>query len=103
MDVTTLDEIISRYDAPSGRLLVILGEIQNQEGYIPRESLEMLSEKLDVRLSQLYSLTTFYSFFSLTPVGDHVITVCMGTACHVKGAVKILEALEGMLRIKSDT
>jgi NADH-quinone oxidoreductase subunit E len=103
MDVTTLDEIISRYDAPSGRLLGILGEIQNQEGYIPRESLEMLSEKLDVRLSQLYSLTTFYSFFSLTPVGDHVITVCMGTACHVKGAVKILEALEGMLRIKSDT
>ena len=102
MDETTLDEIISRYDAPSGRLLGILGEIQNQEGYIPRESLEMLAEKLDVRRSQLYSLTTFYSFFSLTPVGDHVITVCMGTACHVKGAVKILETLEGMLGIKSD-
>jgi NADH-quinone oxidoreductase subunit E len=102
MDETTLDEIISRYDAPSGRLLGILGEIQDQEGYIPRESLEMLAEKLDVRRSQLYSLTTFYSFFSLTPVGDHVITVCMGTACHVKGAVKILETLEGMLGIKSD-
>jgi NADH-quinone oxidoreductase subunit E len=102
MDETTLDEIISRYEAPSGRLLGILGEIQDQEGYIPRESLEMLAEKLDVRRSQLYSLTTFYSFFSLTPVGDHVITVCMGTACHVKGAVKILETLEGMLGIKSD-
>ena len=102
MDETTLDEIISRYDAPSGRLLGILGEIQDQEGYIPRESLEMLAEKLDVRRSQLYSLTTFYSYFSLTPVGDHVITVCMGTACHVKGAVKILETLEGMLGIKSD-
>ena len=102
MDETTLDEIISRYEAPSGRLLGILGEIQDQEGYIPRESLEMLAEKLDVRRSQLYSLTTFYSFYSLTPVGDHVITVCMGTACHVKGAVKILETLEGMLGIKSD-
>ena len=103
MDETTLDEIIARYEAPSGRLLGILGEIQNQEGYISRESLEMLSEKLDVCLSQLYSLTTFYSFFSLTPVGDHVITVCMGTACHVKGAMKILETLEVMLRIRSGT
>ncbi len=103
MDETTLDEIISRYNAPSGRLLGILREIQDKEGYIPRESLEMLSEKLDVRRSQLYSLTTFYSYFSLTPVGDHVITVCMGTACHVKGAVEILLALEWMLGIKSDT
>ena len=103
MDETTLDEIISRYDTPSGRLLGILGEIQDQEGYIPRETLEMLSGKLDVRLSQLYSLTTFYSFFNLTPVGDHVITICMGTACHVKGAVEILQALEEMLGIKNDT
>ena len=68
MDEQTLDTIIARYEAPSGRLLGILGEIQDQEGYIPRESLAMLSEKLDVRLSQLYSLTTFYSYFSLTPV-----------------------------------
>lgn len=103
MDETTLDEIISRYNAPSGRLLGILREIQDKEGYIPRESLELLSEKLDVRRSQLYSLTTFYSYFSLTPVGDHVITVCMGTACHVKGAVEILQSLEWMLGIKSDT
>jgi NADH-quinone oxidoreductase subunit E len=102
MDETTLDEIISRYDSPSGRLLGILGEIQNQEGYIPRETLEVLSEKMEVHLSQLYSLTTFYSFFSLTPVGDHVITMCMGTACHVKGAVKILETLQEMLGIECD-
>lgn len=102
MDETTLDAIIARYDALPGRLLGILGEIQDQEGYIPRESLEMVSGKLDVRLSQLYSLVTFYSYFSLKPVGDHVITVCMGTACHVKGAGEILQALEGMLGIKSD-
>ncbi|MDD1693807.1 MAG: NAD(P)H-dependent oxidoreductase subunit E [Methanoregula sp.] len=102
MDETILDAIIARYEAPSGRLLGILGEIQDTEGYIPRESLEMLAEKLDMRLSQLYSLTTFYSYFSLTPVGDHVITVCMGTACHVRGAPEILQALERMLGIKSD-
>ena len=103
MDETMLDTIISRYEDPSGRLLGILGEIQDQEGYIPRESLVMLAEKLDVRLSQLYSLATFYTYFSLTPVGEHVITVCMGTACHVKGASEILQALEEMLGIKSNT
>jgi len=90
MDERTLDAIIARHDAPAGKLLGILGDIQNQEGYIPREALEMLSDKLGVRLSHLYSLATFYSYFSLKPVGDHVITVCMGTACHVKGAPRIL-------------
>jgi NADH-quinone oxidoreductase subunit E len=103
MDEPMLDAIIARYDAPAGRLLGILGEIQDEEGYIPRETLVLLAEKLDVRLSQLYSLATFYSYFSLKPVGDHVITVCMGTACHVKGTVEILHALEAMLGITSDT
>jgi NADH-quinone oxidoreductase subunit E len=103
MDEPTLDAIIARYDDPAGRLLGILGEIQDADGYIPKEALVMLAEKLDVRLSQLYSLATFYSYFSLTPVGEHVITVCMGTACHVKGAPEILQALEGMLGIRSDT
>jgi len=97
MDEKTLEEIIARYDSPSGKVLGILGDIQRNEGYIPRETLEMLSVKIDVRISQLYSIVTFYSFFSLKPVGEHVITVCMGTACHVKGAVGILETLEKML------
>ncbi len=103
MDERTLDAIIAQHDAPAGKLLGILGDIQNQEGYIPREALEMLSDKLGVRLSHLYSLATFYSYFSLKPVGDHVITVCMGTACHVKGAPRILEALEGMLGVECET
>ncbi|MDK2973888.1 MAG: NADH-quinone oxidoreductase subunit [Methanofollis sp.] len=102
MDEKTLDDVISRYDSPSGRLLGILGEIQNREGYVPRDALEMLSAKLDVRLSQLYGLVTFYSFFSLKPVGDHVITVCMGTACHVRGAVEVLAALEQLLGIEDE-
>jgi len=97
MDEKTLDAIIARYDSPSGKVLGILGDIQRSEGYIPRDALELLSAKLDIRLSQLYSIVTFYSFFSTRPVGEHVITVCMGTACHVKGAVGILDALETML------
>jgi len=103
MDEKTIDEIIFRHTYPSGRLLGILGDIQNQEGYIPRDVLELLSIKLNVHLSQLYSLVTFYSFFKLTPVGEHVITVCMGTACHVKGTVDILETLKELLHIESET
>ncbi len=103
MDEKTLDEIIFRHTYPSGRLLGILGDIQNQEGYIPGDVLELLSVKLNVHLSQLYSLVTFYSFFKLTPVGEHVITVCMGTACHVKGGVDILKTLKELLDIENET
>ena len=97
MDEQALDAIISAYDSPSGRLLGILGDIQNTHRYIPRDSLEMLSWKLDIPLSQLYSVVTFYSFFTLIPIGEHRITVCMGTACHVKGAGEILKNLEKLL------
>jgi NADH:ubiquinone oxidoreductase subunit E len=102
MEEKTLEEIIARYDSPSGKVLGILGDIQRSEGYIPREALEMLSVKIDVHIAQLYSIVTFYSFFSLKPVGEHVITVCMGTACHVKGAVGILASLEKMLDLPGD-
>lgn len=103
MDEKALNEIIARYDAPEGRLLGILSEVQNREGYIPRDALGMIAEKLDVRLSQMYSIVTFYSFFTMQPVGEHVITICMGTACHVKGAEAILRSLEDLLGIGSDT
>jgi len=99
MDSQELDAIIARYDAPDGRLLGILSEIQERERYIPKDALVLLSQKLDVSLSQLYGLVTFYSFFTLRPVGEHVITVCMGTACHVKGADAVLEALGRHLQI----
>lgn len=102
MDKRLLDEIIFLYPAPAGRILGILEEIQRREGYIPREVLETLSEKLGVPLSQLYSLVTFYSFFSLKPVGEHLITVCMGTACHVRGAMKTFGALKDLLEIEDD-
>ncbi len=100
MDQKKLDEIILRYTSPSGRLLGILEEIQGSERYLPREALEYVSQKLNVPLSELYSIATFYSFFNLKPVGEHVITVCMGTACHVRGAPRILGKLEELLEVK---
>jgi len=99
MDEEKLEEIISKYDIESGKLLGILEDIQRVEGYLPKDSLIYVSKRLNVPLSRLYSLATFYSFFNLQPVGKHIITVCMGTACHVKGAPHILETIEGLLGI----
>ncbi|HOL41680.1 MAG TPA: NAD(P)H-dependent oxidoreductase subunit E, partial [Methanospirillum sp.] len=85
MDEKTLDGIIDKYPNSSGRILGILREIQIQERHIPMDTLKLVSGKLQVPLSELFALVTFYSFFSLKPVGEHLITVCMGTPCHVKG------------------
>jgi len=103
MDEKALDEIISKFKYPSGKTLGILREIQVQERYIPKDTLKLLSVKIDVPLSQLFGLVTFYSFFSLKPVGEHLITVCMGTPCHVKGAERILDTLQDLLDIPDES
>ncbi len=103
MDEKTLNDIISRYSSPSGKTLGILRDIQIQEGYIPQDLLRQVAVEIDEPLSRLYSLVTFYSFFSLKPVGEHMITVCMGTPCHVKGAEKILETLQTLLGLSEES
>ena len=103
MDERTLDEIIERYPYPSGRTLGIMREVQIKEKHIPMDTLKLVSEKLDTPLSDLFSLVTFYSFFSLKPVGEHLITVCMGTPCHVKGAEKILQSIQEHLGLSGDS
>jgi NADH:ubiquinone oxidoreductase subunit E len=100
MEQEKIDEIISQYSVASGKLLSILEEIQKEEGYLPKQALIYLSKQIGVPISQLYSLATFYSFFELRPVGEHIITVCQGTACHVRGASRILKVLEDLLSIK---
>ncbi len=94
-----IDEIISRYPSPTGRVLSVLEDIQEREGYLSKEALKLLSKKLEIPLANLYSLATFYSFFNLKAVGTYTITVCMGTACHVKGAPRVLETLKKLLGI----
>lgn len=103
MDEKRLDEIIARYPYPSGRTLGILRDVQIEEGFVHKDLLRLVSVKIEVPVSELYALVTFYSFFSLQPVGEHTITVCMGTPCHVKGALSILATLEGLLQIQGGT
>ena len=80
-------------------LISLLSEIQDRYHYLPHSSLVLLSETLDVPLSQIYSVATFYNAFSLKPRGAHLVRVCMGTACHVRGAPHILNRLETKLNI----
>lgn len=80
-------------------LLGLLGEIQDRYHYLPPRALILLSESLDIPLSQIYSVATFYNAFSLKPRGAHVVRVCMGTACHVRGAPRILDRLETKLDV----
>ena len=86
-----VDEIIEKYRSEKSYNIPILQDINNEYRYLPEEALNRISEKLGVPLSELYSLATFYKCFSLSPRGEHEVHVCMGTACHVRGARRILE------------
>jgi NADH-quinone oxidoreductase subunit E len=93
--------VLDKYQHDKGMLVSILQDIQEEYNYLPRESLKQVSKTLDVPFSQLYSIATFFKALRLTPRGRHLINVCLGTACHVRGAVKVLEAMERELGIKS--
>lgn len=97
-----LDEVIDRY-AEDGRksLMQVLQEAQNIYGYLPLEVQRDVAFGLDVPVAEVYGVVSFYSFFTIKPKGDHVISVCLGTACYVKGAQAILERVQDILGIKS--
>jgi NADH-quinone oxidoreductase subunit E len=82
-------------------LLAVLEEVQSRYRYLPRDVLILVSERLDIPLSQVYSVATFYNAFSLKPQGRHKFQVCTGTACHVRGALQVLDRLETQLGIKA--
>ncbi|HHY47067.1 MAG TPA: NADH-quinone oxidoreductase subunit NuoE [Firmicutes bacterium] len=96
-----LDEIIEKYRGKQGVLIPVLHEAQQLLGFLPREVQERVAERLDIPLSEVYSVVTFYAFFSLKPKGRHQISVCKGTACYVRGADNILQKLEETLGIKA--
>ncbi len=92
--------ILDSYRHDTGLLVSILQDIQVEYNYLPGEALMQVSQGLEVPLSRVYSVATFFKAFSLTPRGRHLINVCLGTACHVRGAVRILEGIERELGIK---
>lgn len=96
-----LKRIIDMYINEKGALMNILHEVQDMFGYIPYEIQKFIAENLNIPLSEIYGVVTFYSRFSLNPVGKYKINVCLGTACYVKGSDKILEKIEEKLNIKA--
>ncbi len=90
----TLNCILDRYKRDRGQLISILQDIQAEYKYLPREAVKVVSSELGIPLSQVYSVATFFKAFSLQPRGRHTIHVCMGTACHVRGAAQILQQME---------
>jgi NADH-quinone oxidoreductase subunit E len=93
-------EILSKYEADQSSIIAILQDIQEQFGYLPRDVLTQVAGELNMPISRVMSLATFFSAFSLKPKGKHPIHICMGTACHVRGAQPMLEAFERELGIK---
>ena len=93
-------EIVSKYDGDKGQLVSILQDIQTEHHYLPKEALDEVVAQLGVPASQVYSVATFFKAFSLTPRGRHLIKVCLGTACHVRGAAKVVEKMELDLAVK---
>ncbi len=97
-DLTDVARLLAA-DGHAGAVIAVLEEIQSRYRYLPQEAMVLVSERLAVPLSQVYSVATFYNAFSLVPRGKHTISVCTGTACHVRGAVQVLDRLETRLGI----
>ena len=96
-----IENILKKYNYRKARIIQILNEIMKIYNYLPKDALEYVSRRLRLPLSNIYSIATFYSAFSLKPRGKHLVTVCMGTACHVRGAPAVMNRLEERLKIKS--
>lgn len=95
-----VNEIIRSYSYEKPALIMILQEIENLCGYLPAWALKHVSEKLSVPMIQVYGVASFYDAFHLTPRGKHVVRVCLGTACYLRGSPRVLEAVEKELGIK---
>jgi NADH-quinone oxidoreductase subunit E len=100
MDIERIDGIIDKHQGEAGSLIQILLEIQSENHWLPRESLERVSEKLQVPISRIQHIATFYKAFSLVPKGRHEVHICMGTACHIRGATRVLDTVQDLTGIK---
>ena len=97
-----LEKIIAEYKGKPGALIPVLHQAQELFGYLSEDVQELVAEGLSIPLSEVYGVITFYSFFSTQPRGEHTIGVCMGTACYVKGAAGILQAIRNELGVDID-
>jgi NADH-quinone oxidoreductase subunit E len=101
IDLESVRKVIERHGYQKASLIGILQDIQAEMNYLPRKALVQVSRSLDIPLTNIYEVVTFYKAFSLDPRGKHTIQVCLGTACHVRGGARVLDYLENRLEVKS--
>lgn len=99
MDMQKVDQIIEKRSSRSGALIEVLLDVQEEFRYLPPEALQRITQEMKIPLSRIYHISTFFKAFSLVPRGKYCVSVCLGTACHVAGGVKILEQIERDLNV----
>ncbi len=99
-NVQKLKEVCKKFNHDKSKLINVLHAAQEIFGYLPAEVQELVANELKVNVAHVYGVVTFYSFFTMTPKGEHPISVCMGTACYVRGAEKVLDEFRRLLDIK---
>jgi NADH:ubiquinone oxidoreductase subunit E len=97
---TRIDEIVARNRSIPGSVITVLRECQDIVGYLPVELIDYISEGLNLSRSEVFGVASFYSLFSMQPKGRHLIKVCMGTACYVKGIKEVMSRVENEFRLK---
>jgi len=102
VDLATADDILAKYPLAEPSLIQVLQDVQRAYNYLPCDVLVKVAEALDVPLAKVFSVSTFYKAFALDPQGDTIVKVCMGTACHIRGAGQLVEELERKLGIGPD-
>ena len=100
MDSDKIEQIINKYQGDASSLIQVLLEIQRENHWLPKEVLEKVSDKLNVPLSQIQHVATFYKAFSLIPRGRHEVHICNGTACHVRGAPRLLDTVHALIGVR---
>lgn len=98
--LSKVDEIILKYKSKPGALIPVLEEVQDVCGFLPMSIQLRVAKGLNIPVANVYGVVTFYSFFTMVPRGKHVIRVCLGTACYVRGGQKILESMVSLLGIE---
>jgi len=99
-ELAKADEIVDKYGGDKSALIQVLLDIQRENRWLPKDALKSVSQRLGVPLSQIYHISTFYKAFSLIPKGRHSVSVCLGTACQVRGAPRLIDRVIETLKIK---
>jgi NADH-quinone oxidoreductase subunit E/NADP-reducing hydrogenase subunit HndA len=98
--IAQLQAICKEFNNDKGELINVLHKAQHLFGYLPAEVQEVIAKELNTSVAHVYGVVSFYSFFTMTPKGEHPISICMGTACYVRGAEKVLDEFKRILKVK---